>query len=103
MPPGKSLTDALAAASTSHAPIKRYATLSADEAKRLVEYICGPPRFSLRGRTRGEERRLTTDTQGLVSFEDGLGVAQAVEEEAILEEAYVAYAGVAIEMPTGKI
>ena len=38
-----------------------------------------------------------------MSLEDELEIAQAVEEEAMLEEAYVADAGVSIEMPTGKI
>ena len=37
-----------------------------------------------------------------MSLEDELEIAQAVEEEAMLEEAYVADAGVSIEMPTGK-
>ena len=101
--PGESLADTPAAASTSHGPDKRYTALGAGEAKRLAEYIPGPSRFSLRGRTRGEERRLTTDAQGLWSLEDELEIAQAVEEETMLEEAYVADAGVSIEMPTGKI
>ena len=102
MTPDESLADASAAASTSLGPVKRYTALGAGEAKRLADYIPGPPRFSLRGHTRGEERRLTTDAQGLVSLEDELGIAQAVEEEAMLEEAYMADAGVSIEMPTGK-
>ena len=38
-----------------------------------------------------------------MSLEDDLEIAQAVEEEAILEEAYMADAGVSIEIPTGKI
>ena len=102
MTPGESLADTPAAASTSHGPDKRYTALGAGEVKRLAEYIPGPSRFSLRGRTRGEERRLTTDAQGLVSLEDELEIAQAVEEEAMPEEAYVADAGVSIEIPTGK-
>ena len=102
MTPGESLVDASAAASTSHGPDKKYTALGAGEAKRLAEYIPGPLRFSLRGRTRGEERRLTTDAQGLVSLEDELEVAQAVEGEAMLEETYMADAGVSVEMPTGK-
>ena len=89
MTPGESVADASAAASTSHGPNKRYTALGAGEAKRFAEYISGPPRFSLRSRTRGEERRLTTDAQGLVSLEDELEIAQAVEEEAMLEEAYM--------------
>ena len=97
MTPGESLADTSAAASTSHGPGKIYTALGAGEAKRHAEYIPGPPRFSLRGRTRGEERRLTTDAQGLVSLEDELESAQTVEEEAMLEEAYVADAGVSIE------
>ena len=36
-------------------------------------------------------------------LKDELEIAQAVEEEAMLEEAYMANAGVSIEMPTGKI
>ena len=36
-------------------------------------------------------------------MEDELEIAQAVKEEARLEEAYVADAGMSIEMPTGKI
>ena len=99
---GESLADASAAASTSHGPDERYTALDAGEAKRLAEYIPGPPRFSLRGRTRGEERRLTTDAQGLVSLEDELEIAQAVEEEAMFEEAYMADAGVSIDMPREK-
>ena len=92
------------AASTSHGPDKRYTALSAGEAKRLAEYIIpGLPRFSLRGRTRGEERRLTNDAQRLVSLEDELEIAQSVEEESMLEEAYMANTGASIEMPTGKI
>ena len=101
--PGESLADTSTAASTSHGPDKRYTALGAGEAKRHAEYIPGPPRFSLRGRTRGEERRLTTDAQGLVSLEDELEIAQAVEEEAMLEEAYVADSGVSIEMFTENI
>ena len=38
-----------------------------------------------------------------MSLEDELKIAQTVEEEAMPEEAYVADAGVSIEMPTGKI
>ena len=102
MPPGESLADTSAAAGTSHGPDKRYTALSAGEAKRLAKYIPGPPRFSLRGRTRGQERRLTTDAQGLVSLEEELEIAQAAEKEAMLEEAYMADAGVSIEMSTGK-
>ena len=78
MTPGEGLADASAAASTSHGPNKRYTAPSAGEAKRLGEYIPGLPRFSLRGRTRGEERRLTTDAEGLVSLEDELQIEQAV-------------------------
>ena len=48
------------------------------------------------------KRRLTTDAKGLVLLEDGLEIALAVEEEAVLEEAYIADVGVSIEMPTGK-
>ena len=81
-------------------PDKRYIALSAGEAKRLAEYIPGPSCCSLRGRTRGEERRLTSE--GLVSLEDELEIALAVEEEAVLEEAYMIDAGVSIEIPTGK-
>ena len=84
MTPGESLADISAAASTSHGPDTRYTALGAGEAKRHEEYIPGPPRFSLRGRTRGEERRLTTDAQGLVPLEDELEIAQTVEEEAML-------------------
>ena len=50
----------------------------------------------------GEERRLSTDAQGVVLLEDELEVALAVEEEAVLEEAYMADAGVSIEMSTGN-
>ena len=103
MTPGESLADASAVAGTSHGPDKRYTALGPGEAKRLAEYIPGPPRFSLRGRTRGEERRLTTDAQGLVSLKDELEIAQAVEEEAMLEEAYITDTRVSIEMPTGKV
>ena len=103
MTPGESLAHTSGAVSTSHGPNKIYNSLGADEAKRLADYIPGPPRFSLRDRTRSEERRMTTDAQGLESLEDELGIAQAVEEEAMLEEAYLADAGVSIEMPTGKI
>ena len=102
MTPGESLARASAAASTSHGPDKRYTALGAGEAKRPLEYIPGPPHCRLRGRTRGEKQRLTTDAQGLVSLEDELEIAQAVEEEAMLKEAYMADAGVSIEMPTGK-
>ena len=52
--PGQGLADASAAASTSHGLDKRYTALSAGEAKRLAEYIPGPPCFSLKGRTRGK-------------------------------------------------
>ena len=102
MSPGEGRANASAAPSTSHGPDKRYTALSAGEAKRLAEYIPGPPRFSLRGRTRGEERRLTTDAQSLVSLEDELEIAQTVEEEAMLEETYMADAGVSVEMPAEK-
>ena len=69
---------------------------------RLAEYIPGPPRVSLRGRTHGEERRLTIDAHGLESLEDELEIVQAVEDEVMLEEAYMADAGVSVEMHTGK-
>ena len=75
MTPGESLADTSAAASTSHRPDKKYTALGAYEVNRLAEYIPGPPRFSLRDRTRGEERRLTSDAQGLVSLEDELETA----------------------------
>ena len=103
MTSGESLADAWAATSTSHGSNKRYTALGAGEAKRLAEYIPGPPRFSLRDRTPSQERRLTTDAQGLMSLEEELEIAQAVEEEAMLEEAYMGDAGVSIEMPTKKI
>ena len=61
MSPGEGLANAWAAESTSHGPDKRYIALNAGEAKRPEEYILGPPRFSLNGRTHGEERRLSTD------------------------------------------
>ena len=99
---GEGLTNASAAASTFHGPDKRYTAVSADETKRLAEYIPGPLRFSLRGRTRGKERKLSTDARGLVSFEGELEIALAVEEEAVLEETYMTDAGVSIEMPTEK-
>ena len=51
MTPGEGLADASVAASTSHGPDKRYTALSAGEAKRVAEYIPGPPRFSLRDHT----------------------------------------------------
>ena len=38
-----------------------------------------------------------------MSLEDELEIAQAAEEEAMLEDAYMADAGMSIEMPTGKI
>ena len=102
MTPRESLANTSAVASTSHGPDRIYTALGAGEAKRLAEYIPGPSRFSLRGRTRGEERRLTTDTQALVSLEDELEIAQGVEEEAMLEEAYMADAGVSIEISAEK-
>ena len=39
----------------------------------------------------------------MVSLEDELEIAQVVEEEAMLEEAYMTDARMSIEMPTGKI
>ena len=39
----------------------------------------------------------------MVSLEDELEIAQVVEEEAMLEGAYMTDAGMSIEMPTGKI
>ena len=103
MSPGEGLANVSASTSTSHGPDKRYTAPSADEAKRLAEYIPGPPRFSLRDRTRCEERRLSTDAQGLASLKGELEITLAVEEEAMLEGAYMAGAGVSIEMPTGNI
>ena len=93
MTPCESLADALVAASDSHGFDTRYTALSSGELRRLTEYIPGSPRYSLRGRARGEERTLNTDAQGLVSL----------EEETMLEEAYMADAGVSIELPTGNI
>ena len=103
MSPGEGLANASAVASTLQRLYKRHAALSPGEAKRLAEYIPRPPRFSLRGRTRGEERRLSTDTQGLVPLEDEVEIALVVKEEAVLEETYMADAGVSIEMPTAKV
>ena len=100
--PGEGLANGSAAASTSHGPDKRYTALNAGEAKLLAEYIPGPPRFSLRGRMRGEERRLSTDAQSLVPLEDELEIALAMEEKVMLEEAYMTDIGVSLEMPTGK-
>ena len=95
MSPGEGLTNTSAAAST---------TLSAGEAKQVMEYFSRPSHFRLRGRTRGEERRLSTHAQGnMVSLEDELEITLTVKEEAVLEEAYEADAMVSIEMPTGKI
>ena len=65
---GEGLVIASAAGSTCHGPDKRYTDLSADEVKRLAEYIPGPPLSNLRGRTRGESRKLSTGAQGLESF-----------------------------------
>ena len=83
MSPGEGLANASAVASTLQRLYKRHAALSPGEAKRLAEYIPRPPRFSLRGRTRGEERRLSTDTQGLVPLEDEVEIALVVKEEAV--------------------
>ena len=101
--PGEGLATASAAASTSHRLDKRYTALSVGEARGLAEYIPELPRFSLRGRTRGEERRLSTDAQGLVSLEDEMEIALAVDEDAMVEYVYVADASMSIEMPTGTI
>ena len=101
--PGEGLDNVSTAASTSLGPDKRYTALSAGETKRLAGYIPEPPRFSLRGRTRGEERRLSTDAQGMVSLEDELEIELSMEKEAMLEEAYMVDAGVSFEMPAGNI
>ena len=93
MTPCESLADASVAASHSHGLDTRYTARSTGEIKRLAEYIPGSPRYCLRDRTRGEERTLNTDAQGLVSL----------EVETMLEEAYMADAGVSIELPTGNI
>ena len=77
--------------------------INTGEVKQLAKYILGPLRFSLRGRTRGEDRRLSTDTQYLGSLEDVLETTMAVEEEALLEEMNMADAGACIEMPTRKM
>ena len=100
---GEGFANVLEAASTSNGPDKRHITLSTGTAKRLAEYISELFRFSLGGRTPGDEQRLSTDTHGLVSFEEELEIALAVEEEAVLEEAYMTSAGVSLEIPTGIV
>ena len=60
----------------------------------LAEYLSGPPRFSLRGHTRSEKRRLITDAQGLVSLEDGLEITLIVEEDDVFEETNIVDQGV---------
>ena len=84
-------------------PIFDMTLINTGESKQLAEYILGPLRFSLRGRTRGEDRRLSTDTQYMGSLEDVLETTMAVEEEALLEEMNMADAGACIEMPTRKM
>ena len=63
----------------------------AAESRRLAEYIPGPQRpKTFGGRTRGEERRrLAVSPLGLMSVEDELKIALCVEEEAILEDAFM--------------
>ena len=89
--------------------------INAGEAKQLAEYILGPLRLNLRGRTRGEDQRLCTDTQYLTdtqyrtdtqylgSLEDALETAMAMEEEVVLDEVNMADAGSCIKMPTRKM
>ena len=103
MSSGKGFANALEAASTSFGPDKRHITLSIGTAKRLAEYIYEISRFSLGGRTPGDEQRLSNDAHGLVSLEDELEIALAVEEEAVLEEVYITRAGVSLEIPTGIV
>ena len=101
---GEGFANVLEAASTSHGPDKRHITLSTGTAKRLAEYISELSRFSLGGCTPGDEQRLSTDAHGLVvSLEEELEIALAVEEEAVLEETYMTSAGVSLEIPTGIV
>ena len=81
---GEGFANVLEAASTPHGPDKRHITLSTGTAKRLAEYISELSRFCLGGRTPGDEQRLSTDAHGLVSLEEELEIALAVEEEAVL-------------------
>lgn len=60
-------------------------------------------RFYCRGRTRGNERRLTINQQSLACIEYGLGIALYLEEEATQEEVLTADAGMSIELSKGNI
>ena len=81
------------------------AVLPAAESRRLAEYISGPQRPKiLEGRTRGEERRrLAVAPLGLMSVEDELKIALCVEEEAILEDAFMVDREASVEMASGKV
>ena len=103
MPSGEGLVTAPASGRHSGVPGERYADLPAGEARRLAEHIPGPPRSIFRGRTRGDERRLMVDRESLICFDLELDAALGMEDEATLDEALMANAGVSIEMPTGKI
>ena len=84
---------------------KHSAVLPAAESRRLAEYIPGLQRPKmLDGRTRGEERRrLAVASLGLMSVEDELKIALRVEEEAILEDAFMVDREAPVEMPSGKV
>jgi len=104
MPFCKGHVSTSASRNISDVPDQRYATLRAGEARRPAEHILGPPRLNYGGRTRGDERRLRTNSQyGLVSLGDELKLALIGEENATLEEAFAVDAGVSVEMTTGKI
>ena len=84
---------------------KHSAVLPAVESRRLAKYIPGSQRPKiLEGRTHGEERRrLAVALLGLMSVEDELKITLCIEEEAILEDAFVVDREASVEIPSGKI
>ena len=84
---------------------KQSAVLSAAESRRRTENIPGPQHpKNLEGRTRcAERRRLAVAPLGLMSVENELNIALCVEEEAILENAFMVDREASVDMSSGKV
>lgn len=70
MSSGKRLVTTTGSRSPSVVPDIRHAALYAGEARRFAKDFPGPPRSTNKGRTGGDQRRLTTNRNSLVYLEE---------------------------------